>query len=780
VGSRTAHRHQYQLLKQHRPLVADSQMVELIENNLESTTQTAPPKATQPSLAMNLFERTTKEIRFELVRQTARRLSCNSNPMNQQGEQAKLGSIKRNRLQSGSSPSLQNLNGVSTTAAASITTTKPGLRKGILVSNRKHSVAGLTSVATNIRTSPGQHQQQLSWLPESVRSYVADKARLTNCKAVHVCDGSELEREWLIKQMASQNIITPLKAHENCWLARTDPRDVARVESRTFICTRNKHDVIPRGCKEDKRCSLGNWMHVDELDERMGKLLPNCMAGRTMFVIPFSMGPLGSNLSKMGIQLTDSPYVVASMHIMTRVSKQVLEQIGAQSGGSSSGADDFVRCFHSVGCPLPASRPIVNNWPCNPEQTIITHIPERKEIISYGSGYGGNSLLGKKCFALRLGSILGKQEGWLAEHMLILSITNEHTGRKRYIAAAFPSACGKTNLAMLTPSVAGYKIECVGDDIAWMRFDENGVLRAINPEAGFFGVAPGTSDRSNPNAMKTIQKNTIFTNVAETSEGSFYWEGLEDSLRPGTTVTDWQNQPWTPESGRKAAHPNSRFCAPASQCPIIDPEWESCEGVPISAIIFGGRRPKGIPLVYESFDWNHGVFMGASMRSEATAAAEHKGKIIMHDPFAMRPFFGYNFGKYLEHWLSFGKNPHLSLPRIFGVNWFLQDQDSGKFLWPGFGDNIRVLDWICRRIDGQDCAIETPIGYVPARNALNLDGLDASISYDKLFAIERDFWLEESKIIRDFLNDNLGSDLPADIVAQLERQLERLKRAQKS
>lgn len=734
-------------------------MVELISRDLESATEIRS-QVQSSAVIMNLLERTTKELRFELVRQSARRFSCN-NPLNSADHLKLVNGVKRNRL-SGSSTSLSSADGPTPRAAVQ--------RKGILLS-RKYSASAAARTAA---VAPNQLQHQLRSLPEAVRSYVAEKARLVNCKDVHVCDGSELERDWLIRHMASEKIITPLRGHDNCWLARTDPRDVARVESRTFICSRNKHDVIPRACQEDKRCSLGNWMHLDELDERMGKLLPNCMSGRTMFVIPFSMGPLGSTLSKLGIQLTDSPYVVASMHIMTRVSRRVLDQI---ERAPTTPAGDFVRCFHSVGCPLPSSRPIVNNWPCNPEQTIITHIPERKEIISFGSGYGGNSLLGKKCFALRLGSIMGRQEGWLAEHMLILSITNEQSGRKRYIAAAFPSACGKTNLAMLTPSVPGYKIQCVGDDIAWMRFDENGQLRAINPEAGFFGVAPGTSDRSNPNAMRTIQRNTIFTNVAETSDGSFFWEGLEEELKPGVKVTDWLNEPWSPGSGKRAAHPNSRFCAPASQCPIIDPEWENPEGVPISAIIFGGRRPSGIPLVYESFNWQHGVLMGASMRSEATAAAEHKGKVIMHDPFAMRPFFGYNFGEYLKHWLSFGDRAHLRLPRIFGVNWFLKDQQSGEFLWPGFGENIRVLDWICRRIDGQNCAIETPIGLVPDKRALNLEGL--SVSYEKLFAIERDFWLEESKIIQQFLNDNVGSDLPPELTAQLEQQFERLSRAQK-
>lgn len=605
---------------------------------------------------------------------------------------------------------------------------------------------------------------------KTVRYYIEDKARLTNCKDIHICDGSEFEREGLIKLMVNKKMITPLRKHENCWLARTDPRDVARVESKTFICTRDKNDVVPRGTSEAKEGILGNWMHVDEVDERLNKLLKNCMTGRTMYVIPFSMGPIGSNLSKMGIQLTDSPYVVASMHIMTRVSRKVLHLI------STRGDDDYVRCLHTVGCPLPSKKPIVNSWPCNPEETIISHIPERREIISYGSGYGGNSLLGKKCFALRLGSIIGRDEGWLAEHMLILGITDPK-GNKKYVAAAFPSACGKTNLAMMAPTLPGYKIECVGDDIAWMRFDENGLLRAINPEAGFFGVAPGTNEMSNPNAMKTIQKNTIFTNVAETSDGDFYWEGLEHKLTPETGVRDWLNKDWNVDScGEKAAHPNSRFCAPASQCPIIDPLWESPEGVPISAIIFGGRRPEGVPLIYESFNWNHGVFLGASMRSESTAAAEHKAKTIMHDPFAMRPFFGYNFGHYLKHWLSFGKQDGLTLPKIFHVNWFKKDVKTGKFLWPGYGENSRVLDWICRRVDGEQCATTTPIGLIPKKGSINLEGLKIVDSdMDELFSISRDFWLQEQQTIEKYLKTNVGQDLPNEMIEECNKLQLRLK-----
>lgn len=637
-----------------------------------------------------------------------------------------------------------------------------------LINQRKWVLTRRLSVASLARPDASSKQGS-SLLSKSVKQYIEKKAKLTNCASIHICDGSEMEREWLIKQMLSQDIIRPLKKYHNCYLARTDPRDVARVESKTFICTRNKHDVVPRGTDQAKEGMLGNWMDLDELDSKMNDLLPGCMAGRTMYVIPFSMGPIGSNLSKVGIQLTDSPYVVASMHIMTRVSKKVLQLISAKDD------DDYVRCFHTVGCPLPLSKPLVNNWPCNPEKTIISHIPERKEIISYGSGYGGNSLLGKKCFALRLGSILGRDEGWLAEHMLILGITNP-TGVKKYIAAAFPSACGKTNLAMMTPTLPGYKVECVGDDIAWMRFDDNGQLRAINPESGFFGVAPGTNEASNPNAMKTIEKNTIFTNVAETSDGDFYWEGLEHKLdAKDVKIVDWKKNVWNPQvSSDKAAHPNSRFCAPAAQCPIIDPLWESHEGVPISAIIFGGRRPEGIPLVYEAFNWNHGVFIGSSMRSESTAAAEHKAKTLMHDPFAMRPFFGYNFGHYLKHWLSFGQDDTLKLPKIFHVNWFRKNSQTGKFLWPGFGENSRVLDWICRRIDGEQCAKSTPIGLIPERDSINLDGLKEEIDFDELFAQSNDFWLNEQQVIEDYLTTNVGSDLPEEIMNECKNLKNRL------
>ncbi|KAB0390509.1 hypothetical protein E2I00_017491, partial [Balaenoptera physalus] len=513
----------------------------------------------------------------------------------------------------------------------------------------------------------------LGQLPARVRDFVENSARLCQPESIHICDGTEAENTATLTLLEQQGLIRKLPKYNNCWLARTDPKDVARVESKTVIVTPSQRDTVP---------------------------LPAGGARRTMYVLPFSMGPVGSPLSRIGVQLTDSAYVVASMRIMTRLGTPVLQALGD---------GDFVKCLHSVGQPLTGQGEPVSQWPCNPEKTLIGHVPDEREIVSFGSGYGGNSLLGKKCFALRIASRLARDEGWLAEHMLILGITNP-AGKKRYVAAAFPSACGKTNLAMMRPALPGWRVECVGDDIAWMRFDSDGRLRAINPENGFFGVAPGTSATTNPNAMATIQSDK-----------------------------------------EPCAHPNSRFCAPARQCPIIDPAWEAPEGVPIDAIIFGGRRPKGVPLVYEAFNWRHGVFVGSAMRSEATAAAEHKassgwrrgtflfsskkggslpillpspGKVIMHDPFAMRPFFGYNFGRYLEHWLSMEGLKGARLPRIFHVNWFRRDE-AGHFLWPGFGENARVLDWICRRLEGEDSAQETPIGLVPKEGALDLSGLGA-------------------------------------------------------
>ncbi|XP_019284900.2 phosphoenolpyruvate carboxykinase [GTP], mitochondrial [Panthera pardus] len=595
----------------------------------------------------------------------------------------------------------------------------------------------------------------LSQLPAGVRDFVERSARLCQPEGIHICDGTEAENTATLALLEKQGLIRKLPKYNNCWLARTDPKDVARVESKTVIVTPSQRDTVPLPAG-GARGQLGNWMSPAEFQQAVDERFPGCMQGRTMYVLPFSMGPVGSPLSRIGVQLTDSAYVVASMRIMTRLGTPVLQALGD---------GNFVKCLHSVGQPLTGQGEPVSHWPCNPEKTLIGHVPDQREIVSFGSGYGGNSLLGKKCFALRIASRLARDEGWLAEHMLILGITNP-AGKKRYVAAAFPSACGKTNLAMMRPALPGWKVECVGDDIAWMRFDSDGRLRAINPENGFFGVAPGTSATTNPNAMATIQSNTLFTNVAETSDGGVYWEGIDQPLPPGVTVTSWLGKPWKPGDKEPCAHPNSRFCAPARQCPIMDPAWEAPEGVPIDAIIFGGRRPKGVPLVYEAFNWRHGVFVGSAMRSESTAAAEHKGKVIMHDPFAMRPFFGYNFGRYLEHWLSMEERKGARLPRIFHVNWFRRDE-AGHFLWPGFGENARVLDWICRRLEGEDSARETPIGLVPKEGALDLSGLGA-IDTTQLFSLPKDFWEQEVRDIRSYLTEQVNQDLPKEVLAELE------------
>ncbi|XP_032243540.1 phosphoenolpyruvate carboxykinase, cytosolic [GTP] isoform X2 [Phoca vitulina] len=548
-------------------------------------------------------------------------------------------------------------------------------------------------------------QGTLDSLPQAVRAFLESNVRLCQPEHIHICDGSEGENQQLLDQMEGEGMIKRLQKLDNCWLALTDPRDVARIESKTVIITQEQRDTVP--IPKTGLSQLGRWMSEEDFEKAFKARFPGCMKGRTMYVIPFSMGPLGSPLSKIGIELTDSPYVVTSMRIMTRMGTAVLEALGD---------GEFVKCLHSVGCPLPLKKPLVNNWPCNPELTLIAHLPDRREIISFGSGYGGNSLLGKKCFALRMASRLAKEEGWLAEHMLILGITNPK-GQKKYFAAAFPSACGKTNLAMMNPSLPGWKIECVGDDIAWMKFDQQGNLRAINPENGFFGVAPGTSVKTNPNAIKTIQKNTIFTNVAETSDGGIYWEGIDQPLAPGIRITSWKNKEWTPQDG--------------------------------------------VPLVYEALSWQHGVFVGAAMRSEATAAAEHQGKVIMHDPFAMRPFFGYNFGKYLAHWLSMAQRPAAKLPKIFHVNWFRKDKE-GKFLWPGFGENSRVLEWMFNRISGEASAKLTPIGYVPEEGALNLTGL-GDINTKELFHLSKEFWEKEVEDIQKYLEEQVNTDLPCEI-----------------
>ncbi|KAG7300867.1 protein kinase C (PKC)-like Pck2 [Plutella xylostella] len=589
---------------------------------------------------------------------------------------------------------------------------------------------------------------ELAALSPKVRAFVERSAALCQPEQVHVCDGSEAEAGALLALMQQQGTLRKLPKYDNCWLARTDPADVARVESRTFICSDKERDVVP-AARAGQKSALGNYISHGDYDAAINERFPGCMKGRTMYVIPFSMGPVGSPLSKIGVEITDSPYVVYSMRVMTRIGSKVLELLRKD--------ESFVRCLHSVG-----NGSSTKGWPCDPKNTIILHRPSDGEIVSYGSGYGGNSLLGKKCFALRIGSGIARREGWLAEHMLIVGITDPQ-GRKRYIAAAFPSACGKTNLAMMTPSLPGYKVECVGDDIAWMKFDKNGVLRAINPENGFFGVAPGTSEATNPIAMSTVFKNTVFTNVAETKDGGVWWEGMGNAPE---NLTDWKGQPWTPASKTPAAHPNSRFCTPAAQCPIIDSEWESAEGVPISAILLGGRRPEGVPLVVEARDWQHGVFMGASMRSESTAAAEHSGKVIMHDPFAMRPFFGYNFGEYLSHWLSMPK-PGRQMPKIFHVNWFRKNE-QGKFLWPGFGDNSRVIDWVLRRCDGEEIHQETPLGYVPRDGCLNTEGLGA-IDMKQLFSIPQDFWVKEADAIEKYFKEEVGEDLPKEMWEELNK-----------
>lgn len=597
-------------------------------------------------------------------------------------------------------------------------------------------------------------------LSPKVRAFVEESALLCQPEKIQICDGSDRENSLLTKIMLEQKTVIPLPKYDNCWLARTDPRDVARVESRTFICTEKREDTIPLP-KNGATGGLGNWISPSDYSKEIKARFPGCMKGRTMYVVPFSMGPVGSPLAKYGIEITDSPYVVCSMRIMTRMGSNVMEKIVE--------TDEFIKCLHSVGIPADG-KIVVPSWPCDPQRVIILHKPELNEIVSYGSGYGGNSILGKKCFALRIGSVIGQREGWLAEHMLILGITNPD-GVKKYLTAAFPSACGKTNLAMLTPTLPGYKVECVGDDIAWMRYDEQGKLRAINPENGFFGVAPGTSMATNPNAMKTIYKNTIFTNVAYTSDGGVFWEGMEKEIEKDIQITDWHGNAW--EMGKSttpAAHPNSRFCTPAAQCPIIDSAWEDPKGVPIAAILFGGRRPQGVPLIYEANSWAHGVFIGAALRSEATAAAEHKSKVIMNDPFAMRPFFGYNFGHYLSHWLSMEKRANelgAEPPKIFHVNWFRKDK-NGNFAWPGYGDNLRVLDWIMTRVTGHDEAYkESAIGRIPNEGSLRLDGMESQVNMDELFSLPKDFWMEETKSIEKYFEDQINKDLPQEIADEL-------------